>query len=203
MYGGGNRDQGIDFTGSGSLTATADVVDSKKTAAGLFVYGHCGAANGADVTFIGPSGSALTSSGLILHSSTNTLNVSGNAKMVARGETIAVQDNSTGSYYSTVSYAAPYYLNVGTLSDGSDASAYAGTGSDNAKDLAGYKYVSFETADLFIGGVPIAASDAAAAVNALYPGSVTGSANYDISNHKLSLNGAAITNGSTGSSDIN
>ncbi|MBR5640552.1 MAG: S-layer homology domain-containing protein [Firmicutes bacterium] len=205
--GGGNRDQGISFTGSGNLTATAEVVDSKNIAAGLYVYGHCYAKSGAEVTFTGPSGNVNESSGIILRSNTYYLGASSNGIFTASGDTYAINDLTTPSNgYSRVQYSAPYYLLAGSSPDGSDASPYSGTGEDNAKDLMGYKFISLGQGELFVAGMAVTdgnANDIAAAVNAAYPGSMTGTATYDSSTHTLTLKDADISNLSTGEQDIN
>lgn len=192
----------VGIKGSGSLFSTADIADSKALVAGLFRRRQMDIQNTADVKFTAPSGNASASYGMVSDGS-SPLNVASAAKIEISGDSAAVYSKSGDS---TISYTAPSYLAVSANIDGSSASAYTGAVPAAVSSLTAYKNIQLAKADLFVAGVPIGAvngGDVAAAVNAAYPDSITGSITYDAENSKLTLNGASVNNLSIGTDDNN
>jgi len=150
-YSGGNRDTGLYFQNSGSLTVAVGNNGAKDVASGIYVYGHC-YAHGASLTCVGPASGATVSSGITLYSRTYYLCARNGGAITASGADYAVRDRTAGDNYSLIQYKTDdYSLIVGANADGSGAARYTGATTANgintnvnAKNLANYKYVAIK-----------------------------------------------------------
>lgn len=199
-----NWGSAVRITGEGSLLLQADAVDENK-------YNTYGArmstagdlvAEGVEVRLIADPNVKGTSRG-VMFIDVGDLIVRNGGTLECSGGTTAVYYNDTDEIGYLV-YGDEYYVLAGTEADGSDAGFYDGTGDNRMHYMTDYRYIRVETAELFLAGVPVTESNAAdlvASVNAVYPGSASGTASYDMDTRTLTLNGAAFTNLCTGSTD--
>ncbi|MBQ1908106.1 MAG: dockerin type I repeat-containing protein, partial [Firmicutes bacterium] len=159
--------------------------------------------DGASVFFKGPLENADESNGLMSESRTKVQN---GGRITFSGADLAIKNSYSSTDRTRLVYSGNYALIVGDEPEGGNLELYAGTGNDYVADIqsGGYKYLTLGEAELFVGGVAITPAnqdDIVAAVNALYPDSITGSAVYDPDAHKLTLSGVSLVNKSTGSAD--
>ncbi len=194
----------VTITGSGTFTSAAEA--QAPLAIGSGAYKNWAGEltiDGASVFFKGPLENADESNGLMSESRTNVQN---GGRITFSGADLAIKNSYSSTDRTRLVYSGNYALIVGDEPEGGNLELYAGTGNDLVADIqsGGYKYLTLGEAELFIGGVAITSAnrdDIVAAVNALYPDSITGSAVYDPDAHKLTLSGVSLVNKSTGSAD--
>ena len=198
----------VEIKGDGSLTFMGDATESPnwKNNGVLLDLDYSITVYNIELKAIARGSGTPSSIGFLIAESGN-VNFYNEAKLECSGQKYA-------AFYSDTDYLDGYsrgYLNrpgnayfmAGSSEDGSDA-AISPTMAENMHDMAAYKYIRMDYADLFVGGVPVFdenANDIISSVNTYFSESGSGSASYDKETRTLTLNNVNITNKSTSTSD--